>query len=326
MSTDTLTTVLSEAVAVVAPEVVLEDAAIAAIASSAAMVNMVVADPTLDPLSDVATDIVESAQEDLQTSVADVVSGEVSVVRLTQRIRKSYTKVVIVVDALDTDGDGIADALDTDDDGDGVADGKDAFSKDATESTDTDADGIGNADTDDDADGVLDTADAFHCLLGELTDTDGDGRPNNCDMICQNLGMSADADDDGDSVRTQLMLPLDKTETLDIDGDGIGNNADADDDGDGVADDVDVFPDKTETLDTDQDGIGNNADADDDGDGVADELMHFRWINRHQIPMQMVSVTTLTPTMMVMAFQTQEILLRGTTLLHRPQLSFRKSS
>jgi len=81
-SADTLTTVLSEAVAEVAPTVVVEAAAIAAVASSVATVNLVVADPTLDPLSDVAADIVQSAQEELQASVADVVSGEVSVERL----------------------------------------------------------------------------------------------------------------------------------------------------------------------------------------------------------------------------------------------------
>jgi len=90
-SADTLTTVLSEAVAEVAPEVVVEASAIAAVASSVATVNTVVADPTLDPLSDVAADIVESAQEDLQTSVADVVSGEVSVADFEKRrIRRSY--------------------------------------------------------------------------------------------------------------------------------------------------------------------------------------------------------------------------------------------
>jgi len=163
-SADTLTTVLSEAVAEVAPTVVVEAAAIAAVASSVATVNLVVADPTLDPLSDVAADIVQSAQEELQTSVADVVSGEVSVevFETATDTTKLFADVVVAVDALDTDEDGVPDALDTDDDGDGVADGKDAFSLDATETLDTDGDGIGNnADTDDDADGVLDTVDAF---------------------------------------------------------------------------------------------------------------------------------------------------------------------
>ena len=158
-SADTLTTVLSEAVAEVAPTVVVEAAAIAAVASSVATVNLVVADPTLDPLSDVAADIVQSAQEELQTSVLDVVSGEVSVAdfETATDTTQLFADVVVAVDALDTDEDGIPDALDTDDDGDGVTDAKDAFSIDATETIDTDGDGIGNnADKDDDADGVLD--------------------------------------------------------------------------------------------------------------------------------------------------------------------------
>ena len=41
---------------------------------------------------------------------------------------------------------------------------------------------------------------------------------------------------------TDDWAPLDATETLDTDGDGIGNNADTDDDGDGVADADDLFP------------------------------------------------------------------------------------
>ena len=162
-SADTLTTVLSEAVAEVAPAVVVEAAAIAAVASSVATVNLVVADPTLDPLSDVAADIVQSAQEDLQASVAEVVSGEVSVevFETATDTKELFSEIVVAVDALDTDKDGVPDALDTDDDGDGVADGKDAFSLDATESVDTDGDGIGNnADTDDDNDGTADVDDA----------------------------------------------------------------------------------------------------------------------------------------------------------------------
>ena len=48
---------------------------------------------------------------------------------------------------------------------------------------------------------------------------------------------------------------------------------DADDDNDGVSDSGDEFPlDASEWLDTDSDGIGNNADPDDDNDGVLDEV------------------------------------------------------
>ncbi|MDH3831916.1 MAG: tandem-95 repeat protein, partial [Gammaproteobacteria bacterium] len=50
-----------------------------------------------------------------------------------------------------------------------------------------------------------------------------------------------------------------------------------DTDGDGLRDDVDAFPnDPTETVDFDGDGIGNNADPDDDNDGMPDsfEITH----------------------------------------------------
>ena len=184
-----------------------------------------------------------------------------------------------------------------DTDGDRVADDADAFPNDSTESIDTDGDGIGNnSDPDDDDDGVPDVTDAYPLIgLNGLIDTDSDGIPNNCPANCISLGMVADDDDDGDGVSDENdALPLDASETVDTDGDGIGNNGDTDDDGDsisdsdelsngtnplladsdgdGVNDNIDAFPlDATETIDTDSDGTGNNADADDDNDGVADE-------------------------------------------------------
>ena len=86
------------------------------------------------------------------------------------------------------------------------------------------------------------------------------------------IGNNADTDDDGDGVEDEEdAFPLDSTESVDTDNDGIGNNADTDDDGDGVSDAEDAFPlDSTESVDTDNDGVGNNADTDDDGDGVSD--------------------------------------------------------
>nr|WP_318471453.1 hypothetical protein [Photobacterium leiognathi] len=90
------------------------------------------------------------------------------------------------------------------------------------------------------------------------------------------------------------MFPEDKSETVDTDGDGVGDNADAfpedkseavDTDGDSVGDNADAFPeDKSETVDTDGDGVGDNADvfpedksetADTDGDGVGDNADAF---------------------------------------------------
>jgi len=79
-------------------------------------------------------------------------------------------------------------------------------------------------------------------------DADGDGAGNACDA-----------------------LPLDLAETVDTDGDRIGNNTDTDDDNDGALDIDDAFPlDPAETVDTDGDDVGNNADMDDDNDDLLD--------------------------------------------------------
>jgi hypothetical protein len=103
-------------------------------------------------------------------------------------------------------------------------------------------------------------------------------------------------DDDNDGTPDSFdAFHLDPTETLDTDGDGIGDNADTDDDNDTVLDADDTFPlDATETVDTDDDGVGDNSDncpstanstqlntdsdgqgnvcdTDDDDDGVVDE-------------------------------------------------------
>jgi len=79
-------------------------------------------------------------------------------------------------------------------------------------------------------------------------------------------------------------FPNNPTESVDTDGDGIGNNADLDDDGDSVNDLADGYPliSLNGLLDSDGDGIPNICDAscilagmtedkDDDDDGVADE-------------------------------------------------------
>ncbi|MDE0451686.1 MAG: hypothetical protein OXI90_07955 [Gammaproteobacteria bacterium] len=81
-----------------------------------------------------------------------------------------------------------------------------------------------------------------------------------------------DVDTDGDGVLDlEDDVPLDASETVDTDDDGVGDNADPDDDNDGVDDADDAFPlDPNESVDTDGDGIGDNADDDDDNDGVPD--------------------------------------------------------
>jgi len=98
-------------------------------------------------------------------------------------------------------------------------------------------------------------------LPSDSTDTNGDG--------------------DGDGVLdVDDAFPLDESESLDTDSDGIGNNADTDDDGDGVLDTSDALPlDASETVDTDGDDVGDNSDAfpidpnessDYDDDGIGD--------------------------------------------------------
>jgi hypothetical protein len=69
-----------------------------------------------------------------------------------------------------------------DQDDDGVLDANDAFPADASETIDTDNDGVGNnADLDDDGDGVLDVSDAFPRDASEWADFDGDGIGDNAD-------------------------------------------------------------------------------------------------------------------------------------------------
>ena len=145
-----------------------------------------------------------------------------------------------------------------------MGDNSDAFPNDASETHDTDGDGVG------------DNADAFPLNAFEQLDSDGDGMGDNSDAF-----------------------PNDASETHDTDGDGVGDNADAfpndasettDSDGDGVGDNADVFPnDANESADGDGDGVGDNADqcpdseagavvdengcqvvTDSDGDGVID--------------------------------------------------------
>ena len=90
------------------------------------------------------------------------------------------------------------------------------------------------------------------------------------EQVISYLATIKDSDND-DVVDSLDAFPLNSSEALDTDGDGIGNNADMDDDGDGIEDGADAFPlDGTESLDSDGDGIGNNSDADDDNDGIED--------------------------------------------------------
>lgn len=113
-------------------------------------------------------------------------------------------------------------------DGDGIANSDDVFPLDASESKDTDGDGIGdNADTDDDND---DYSDAIEKAAGTKPDSkdsvpadmDGDFKPD-----------SIDDDIDGDGVpNTEDAFPKDNKYSNDTDSDGISDELDKDIDGD----------------------------------------------------------------------------------------------
>ena len=205
---------------------------VSAVVGAVADTNTVLGDESTDPRP-ITAGVASAAQDELQSSVERVASGEVDIEFFEESTTESlFSDVPTDPEAPDADGDGQPDALDADDDGDGVRDGDDVFPLDASETVDTDGDGIGNnADTDDDNDGAADVDDG-DIDPSESLDTDGDG-----------IGNNADTDDDNDGVAdVDDVFPLDASETVDTDGDGIGNNADTDDDNDGAADVDDAFP------------------------------------------------------------------------------------
>ncbi|MCW8956865.1 MAG: putative Ig domain-containing protein, partial [Gammaproteobacteria bacterium] len=129
---------------------------------------------------------------------------------------------------------------------------------------------------DSDRDDVLDSLD--QCPYTPMTET---ANSNGCSVS------QIDTDNDG-VFDSDDAFPLDPTEWMDTDADGIGNNADIDDDADGVLDLNDAYPliSVAGLTDTDGDGIPNDcdqsclnldmiADSDDDNDGVIDTLDAF---------------------------------------------------
>ena len=163
----------------------------------------------------------------------------------------------------DTDGDGILNIYD-------VSNYNHSCSSDISfgaDSIDTDQDGVSNYyDCDDDNDGLLDV---YETGFPFNYDISVDGLLSGLQLGTNPLNPDSDFDGTLDGLDA---FPLDNTESLDTDSDGIGNNADTDDDGDGHFDLLDAFPlDANEWMDSDLDGVGNNADTDDDNDGVIDE-------------------------------------------------------
>ena len=166
---------------------------------------------------------------------------------------------------VDSDGDGILDALEVDSDDDGIPDSSEDFS------TDVDMDGLPAVrDSDDDDDTILDGVDACPGY-DDLSDADSDGAADGCD-ICP---LDALDDADADGICADLdPCPLDNPDDTDIDGvcdsDDIcpGGLDWEDTDGDLAPDDCDVCP--VDALD-DSDGDGS-CDSDDVCPGFDDSI------------------------------------------------------
>ena len=170
---------------------------------------------------------------------------------------------------IDTDNDGVIDALDSDDDNDGIETLIEG-------NGDLDGDGIPNhIDADSDGDGLLDVDEGELDLDGDGlpdwadpdTDSDGDGLPDDVEELFGTDPNDADSDNDG-------LLDGEEAENdrhsqpADSDGDGLNDALDPDDDNDGI-----------DTLleganDVDGDGAPNHLDLDSDGDGNPDE---YEW-------------------------------------------------
>ena len=172
--------------------------------------------------------------------------------------------------------------FDIDSDGDGVTDALDAFPSDVSETLDSDGDGVG------------DNADEFPNSANESVDSDGDGVGDNTDMFPTNGDQTTDSDGDGYGDNSEGQdgdaYPLDGSQWSDIDRDGYGDNPTGitpdgcptlngfstedrfgcpDGDLDGYSDPdenwtsaqgADAFPsDGTQWFDGDGDGYGDNA-------------------------------------------------------------------
>ena len=193
---------------------------------------------------------------------------------------------------IDTDNDGIIDALDDDDDNDGLAtklevnigtsplladtdnDGIndiEELGKNALQPRDTDDDGIIDAlDTDDDADGIKTANELLLGMNPLLADSDSDGI-SDLQEIGDLLDKPLDVDKDG------IVDALATEEILDQDGDGLTDlvekelhsdpkNVDSDDDG--INDNEELGDNISKPLDSDGDGIINILDPDDDNDNL----------------------------------------------------------
>ena len=167
-------------------------------------------------------------------------------------------------DQKDTDKDGIGDACDPDIDNDGVLNAKDNCPTIKNpDQKDTDKDGKGDAcDPDIDGDGVLNAKDNCPTVANKSqADMDKDGKGDACDD---------DIDGDGIANGKDNCPYVKNPDQKDTDGDGKGDVCENDDDNDGIPDAVDnckTTP-NSDQSDIDDDGIGDACDPDIDGDGI----------------------------------------------------------
>ena len=152
---------------------------------------------------------------------------------------------------IDTDKDGVPDAIDLDDDNDGITDTIEG-------GTDKDGDGIPNyLDVDSDNDGIVD---AIESNGNPANDIDKDGR----------FGIGTFIDTNGNGLLDSLDPAVGGTPLIiqDKDKDGKPNCLDLDSDGDGIPDNFEAA---FYITDADNDGIiGAGAIVDADGDGLSD--------------------------------------------------------
>ncbi len=192
----------------------------------------------------------------------------------------------------DTDEDGRPDYLDQDSDGDGIADALEC--ENPTACPDTDGDGTPDVlDVDSDNDGIPDAieghdgnADGAPDFAPLGMDMDGDGLDDAYDLDMAG-GVPAtlpdrdqdgvpdfrDTDDDGDGVGSAFECTDVMAGCPDEDGDGAPDYLDADQspvdtDGDGIPDLVECDGDVSSCRDSDGNGTPDHLDDDDDGDGV----------------------------------------------------------
>ncbi len=157
-----------------------------------------------------------------------------------------------------------------DTDNDGISDLKELGGN-ALKPLDTDSDGIINAlDSDDDADGIDTEAELLLGINPLLADSDSDGI-SDVDEVGKLLGKPLDTDKDGviDALDTEENLDKDGDGLSDLFEKKLHsdpNNVDSDDDG--IDDNEELGSNAEKPLDTDNDGIINILDPDDDNDNL----------------------------------------------------------